>query len=59
MQSEPQKELIVVNEDGTILLPEWVQLAIIKKIGLRSKKKRIRNKVIKREFIKLLEDYID
>ena len=55
---EPQKALITVNDDGTITLPNWAAKAILKKSGLRTRKKRIVNKVIKKEFNRLLSDYL-
>ncbi len=52
------KELIEIDSNGVAILPKWVYQALLRKSGIKSKKKRIQNKVIKREFIKLLKEIV-
>lgn len=51
-------KIITVGKNGLVQLPEWVVKAIIKEAGLRSKKKRIIKKVLKREFQQMIRDAV-
>jgi len=52
------KALVQVDERGGITLPDWVVAALLKKAGVRSRRKRIVKKVIKREFERMVREVI-
>lgn len=51
-------ENMVLNEDGKVDLPIWLTMLLIHNSGLKSRKKRIVKKRLKREVTKLLQTYI-
>lgn len=53
------KATLIVNDNGSVQLPDWAWKALLKRSGIRSKKYRIQKKAVKREFCKLLRDYFD
>ncbi len=48
------RELIVVQPNGLIQLPDWAWKALLKKAGVRSKRYRVQKRVVKRLFMELL-----
>jgi hypothetical protein len=53
----PSDQKITYN-DGVVSLPIWMCMFLYKLSGVRSKKKRIMKKVIKRTLAKILRDQI-
>lgn len=53
-----KREVVQMDKYGRIQLPTWAIEVLLKKSGLRSKKKRLIKKVIKREFSKRLKEVI-
>ena len=49
----------VFHSDGTVDVPLWLLVYILKASGLKSKKQRIVKKTIKRSLVKLLSNYKD
>ena len=47
----------VIHADGTVDIPLWLMVYILKSSGLKSKKTRIIKKTIKRGITKLIENY--
>jgi len=45
---------LVVHSDGRVEVPLWLGEYILRKCGLKSKKRRIINKVIKRELTEII-----
>lgn len=52
--SENMDNKLLVNSNGKIDLPKWLMHLIIHTSGLKSRKKRILKKVLKKQLIKLL-----
>lgn len=52
MSVTPKTELLRISPRGVVQLPEWAWRRLLKMSRVRSKKKRIQRKVIKREFIR-------
>ncbi len=51
-----ERAIIQFDKHGRTQLPGWVVARLIKMAGLRSKKKRIIKKVVKREFCRLIRE---
>ena len=49
------KDELVLLPNGAIEVPHWLVMYLVHKEGLRSKKKRILNKMVKKEINKALE----
>jgi hypothetical protein len=49
-----KKEILVLDDRGGVELPGWIVVALLKSAKVRSKRKRIVKKVVKKEFIRLL-----
>lgn len=47
---------VVLHSDGRVELPLWFEMFALAKTGLKSKKKRIRKKVIAKVFIEILKN---
>lgn len=47
--------ILQVEANGRITLPDWVCEALLRKSGIRSRRKRAIKKAIKKQFIKALE----
>lgn len=56
-KSEESNE-IVLNPDGTVDIPLWFEMLAFAKTGLKSKKKRIRKKIVKKVFNEVLDNYL-
>lgn len=57
--SKDGKDELVIEASGKVHMPIWLIRLLIDTSGLKSKKKRIVKKVLKRNLIKLIENQID
>lgn len=48
-----------VDDDGKVELPTELARLILSREGVKSKKRRIQKKVIKRFFLRLIKDFVD
>jgi len=46
---------LTINDNGKIHIPIWLIMLLMHRSGIKSRKKRIMKKVLKREVMKLLE----
>ena len=44
----------VIFKEDMVVIPKWLEMLVLHKSGLKTRKKRIVNKVLKREIDKLL-----
>lgn len=52
-------ENLVINPNGTLTIPKWLICLVLHSSGLKSRKKRIVKKVLKKQVIKLVESSLD
>lgn len=52
-------ENLVINPNGTVSIPKWLLCLVLHSSGLKSRKKRILKKVLKKQVIKLIENSLD
>lgn len=54
-----ESEIVRVDENGRVNLPECLIRKLLKHIGCRSKKRRVQNKLIKKAFLKALKSRME
>jgi hypothetical protein len=47
----------VVFKEDSVLIPKWLEMLVLHRSGLKTRKKRIVNKVLKREIDSMLTAY--
>jgi hypothetical protein len=52
-------ENMVINSNGKLTIPKWLICLVLHSSGLKSRKKRIVKKVLKKQVIKLIESSLD
>lgn len=52
-------ENLIINSNGTLTIPKWLICLVLHSSGLKSRKKRIVKKVLKKQVIKLVESSLD
>lgn len=52
-------ENLIIKSNGKMIIPKWLVCLILHSSGLKSRKKRIVKKVLKKQVIKLIENYFD
>lgn len=57
--SEDGIENLIIHADGKTTIPKWLLCLVLHSCGLKSRKKRILKKVLKKQIIKLIENYLD
>lgn len=50
---------LVVDSTGKLIVPDWLMHYVIHSSGVKSKKKRILKKVLKKQLIKILKNYAE
>lgn len=54
-----ENENMEVSADGKVHVPVWLMMLVLHSSGLRSKKKRLVKKRLKREVTKLIQNYVE
>jgi len=54
-----EPENMQVSSDGIVHVPIWLMMLVLHSSGLRSKKKRLVKKRLKREVMKLIQNYVE
>jgi len=54
-----KKALVRVSPKGVVTLPEWACELLLKSAGCKGKSPEYQHRVIRREFMKLLKDYVE
>lgn len=57
--SEDGIDNLVIHSNGKITIPKWLLCLVLHSSGLKSRKKRILKKVLKKQIIKLIESHDD
>ena len=57
--SEDGNDNLIVDANGKLIVPKWLMYYVIHSSGIKSKKKRILKKVLKKELINLLQNYAE
>ena len=58
--SEPNgNDNLIVDSNGKMVVPNWLIRYLVDSSGLKSKKKRIIKKVLKKQLIKILKNYAE
>lgn len=57
--TEDGLENLVIHANGTMSIPKWLLCLVLHSSGLKSRKKRILKKVLKKQVVKLIENALD
>ena len=57
--SEDGNDDLIVNSNGKLIIPQWLVHYVIHSSGIKSKKKRILKKTLKKQLIKILQRYAE
>jgi len=57
--SKDGNDNLVVDQSGKLIVPTWLMHYVVHSSGLKSRKKRIVKKVLKKQLIKILEKYAE
>jgi predicted proteasome-type protease len=52
-------ENLVVDSNGKLIVPNWLIRYLVDSSGLKSKKKRLVKKVLKKQLIKIVKNYAE
>lgn len=59
MSSTELQEVVVVEPNGLVRLPQWAWERLYRMSGIRSKRKRHIKKAVKKQFTKIVREYLD
>ncbi len=57
--SKNESNDLVVDPSGKLIVPQWLMHYVIHSSGVKSKKKRILKKILKKQLIKLIQNYAE
>lgn len=56
---EGESDSVIVEPTGSVTLPNWLRIYLIHSSGVKTKKKRLLKKVLKKQLIKIIKNYAE